>query len=94
MSGAGASGSGGGGSSYGSLAGFDKGSLDSMLLAPVDFDNLPMFQKNFYVEHADVVKRTEEEITAYRAVRSSVANLLCGTPAHPSTPHAEARDHD
>lgn len=68
MSGAGASGARGG--SYGSLAGFDKGDLDNLLLAPVDFDNLPMFRKNFYEEHPDVAARTEAQIREFREARA------------------------
>lgn len=66
MSGAG--GSGVRGASYGALAGFDKKDLDAMLLAPVDFDSLPMFRKNFYEEHKDVSARSEAEIAQFREV--------------------------
>jgi len=37
-----------------------------MVLAKPDFSNLPVFDKNFYIQHPAVTARTQEEVEAYR----------------------------
>lgn len=56
---------GGGGGGYGG----GRGDLDSIHLDRPTFDNLPKFEKNFYLEHPAVTARTDEEVEAYRASR-------------------------
>lgn len=62
----GVSGGGGAGGSYG------VGSSLGSNLQQVDFSkyDLVTFEKDFYIEHPDVVKRTEEEAAAWRASKN------------------------
>uniref|UniRef100_A0A061S6D8 RNA helicase n=1 Tax=Tetraselmis sp. GSL018 TaxID=582737 RepID=A0A061S6D8_9CHLO len=55
------------GGSYGSFGHRDE--LDSMQLPRPDFNNLPKFEKNFYLEHPAVTARSDQEVAAYRRSR-------------------------
>jgi ATP-dependent RNA helicase DDX5/DBP2 len=64
---------GGGGGAYGGTgggAGFGLGAS----LGKIDFSNtdLPVFEKDFYIEHPDVQKRSEDEANAWRASKQIV----------------------
>ena len=52
-----------GGGGYGR----DRRDLDSMYLPDENFDNLPKFEKNFYIEHPNVAARSFQEISSFRA---------------------------
>ena len=47
-------------------------------LRQIDFSNekLPPFEKNFYIEHPEVTKRSEAEAEAWRKVSASRTYLL------------------
>ena len=68
VSGAGATGYGGSGGQFGG-AGFGGGSNLGAGLTNIDFSKqeLVQFEKNFYIEHPDVTKRSEAEADAWRA---------------------------
>ena len=44
-------------------------SLNDMTLPPTDFTNLPKFEKDFYFEHPDVTKRSDDHVREYRNKR-------------------------
>lgn len=43
--------------------------MDNVVLAKEDFEGLPPFEKNFYVEHPAVTSMTDDEVVAYRRRR-------------------------
>ncbi|KAJ3062648.1 ATP-dependent RNA helicase dbp2 [Podochytrium sp. JEL0797] len=65
--GGGGGGYGGGGGGFGGGGGDRMGQLGSSL-RKIDWDlsTLPRFEKNFYIEHADVSARSDQEIADYR----------------------------
>jgi ATP-dependent RNA helicase DDX5/DBP2 len=71
--GGGYAGSSGGGGGYGLGPPSGGGNLGSNL-GKIDFANteLPVFEKDFYIEHPDVSKRSEDEANAWRASKQIV----------------------
>lgn len=43
--------------------------INSIQLATQDFSNLPPFEKNFYVEHPAVTRRSPADVDTYRKLR-------------------------
>jgi ATP-dependent RNA helicase DDX5/DBP2 len=66
----GGGGFGGGGRGWGGYGGgSNKRDLDNIALPVQEFENLILFEKNFYVEHPAVSSLSEEEVAAYRRKR-------------------------
>ncbi len=71
----GGGGGGGGGGSYG-FGGERNGSLGSGLRNLNWKDaNLPVFEKNFYIEHPDVTKRSEQDAQNWRRNNNIIINV-------------------
>eukprot|EP00899_Mesostigma_viride_P009288 jgi/Mesvir1/18360/Mv14253-RA.3 len=60
---------GGSSAGYGGHSSHSRGDINDIHLPREHFDNLPVFEKNFYVEHPAVTAMTETEVAAYRRAR-------------------------
>ena len=67
--GGGGYGGGGYGGYGGGYGGNDRRDLDSVHLSRPDFSNLPVFEKDFYLEHPAVTNRADADVEAYRRRR-------------------------